>query len=101
MHIFQAAPVPQTFNPEEFLNTLTQSGPQLTSSLKGDWEGLYKRFFRSANFNGWFNERYTNLTQKLQALQLEALADAVIILIHFCDNNQYSVIHFYSFRYRM
>lgn len=72
---FQAAPTPLPFNPDDFLATLETSGPQLTSGIKGDWEGLYKRFFRSPNFYGWFNMRYRDLALKLQALQLQALAD--------------------------
>jgi len=74
---FQAAPAPRPFNPDDFLSTLETSGPQLTSGIKGDWVGLYRRFFRSSNFSGWFNARYREVSQKLQALQLEALSDAV------------------------
>ncbi|XP_066995986.2 protein DENND6A [Anabrus simplex] len=73
---YKAAPTPRPFNPDDFLATLETSGPQLTSGIKGDWVGLYKRFFRSPNFSGWFNARYRELSQKLQALQLEALSDA-------------------------
>ncbi|KAK0078445.1 hypothetical protein PV325_002477 [Microctonus aethiopoides] len=73
---FKATPKPQMFVQDDFLATLTMSGPQLTIGVKGDWVGLYKRFFRSPNFSGWFHSRYTELTQKLQALQLEALSQA-------------------------
>lgn len=73
---FKAAPPPLPFNPENFFSTLESTGPQLTSGIKGDWVGLYKKFFRSPNFNGWFDMRYTELALKLQALQLEALSDA-------------------------
>lgn len=73
---FKAAPNPNQFKQDDFLATLETSGPQLTSTSKGDWEGLYKRFFRSANFKGWYENRYLELTQKLQTLQLEALSDA-------------------------
>ncbi|XP_023722839.1 protein DENND6A isoform X3 [Cryptotermes secundus] len=73
---YKAAPAPHPFNPDDFLSTLGTSGPQLTSGIKGDWVGLYRRFFRSPNFSGWFNARYREVSQKLQALQLEALSDA-------------------------
>lgn len=73
---FKAAPQPLPFNPDIFFSTLETAGPQLTSGIKGDWVGLYRRFFRSPNFNGWFNARYTELALKLQALQLQALSDA-------------------------
>ncbi|XP_046405292.1 protein DENND6B [Ischnura elegans] len=73
---YKAAPTPRPFNPDDFIATLGTSGPQLTSGTKGDWVGLYRRFFRSANFSGWFNTRYREVSQKLQVLQLEALSDA-------------------------
>ncbi|XP_001602662.1 protein DENND6A [Nasonia vitripennis] len=73
---FKATPIPQLFNPDDFLATLNSSGPQLTTGIKGDWVGLYRRFFRSPNFSGWFQTRYTELINKLQAIQLEALSQA-------------------------
>lgn len=73
---FKAPPVPNPFNPENFFSSLQQAGPQLTSGIKGDWIGLYKKFFRSPNFSAWFHQRYSELTSKLNALQLEALAES-------------------------
>lgn len=73
---FKAAPAPNQFKQDDFLATLEQSGPQLTSTSKGDWTGLYKKFFRSPNFKGWYEIRYHELIQTLQALQLKALSDA-------------------------
>ncbi|KAI2658985.1 Protein DENND6A [Labeo rohita] len=61
------------FNQEEFMKTLEKAGPQLTSRLKGDWIGLYRQFLRSPNFDGWFRNRRKEMTQKLEALHLEAL----------------------------
>lgn len=74
---FKAAPTPNQFKQDDFLQTLETSGPQLTSTLRGDWEGLYKRFFRSSNFKGWYESRYAELQQTLQSLQLQALSEAV------------------------
>lgn len=74
---FKAAAAPNHFKPDCFLATLEQSGPQLTSPLKGDWCGLYKRFFRSPNFRDWYEYRYREITQTLQHLQMQALANAV------------------------
>ncbi|KAJ8676232.1 hypothetical protein QAD02_012018 [Eretmocerus hayati] len=71
---FKATPIPQLFNPDDFLATLNSAGPQLTTGIKGDWVGLYRRFFRSPNFSGWFQARYMELTNKLLAIQLEALS---------------------------
>lgn len=75
--VLQAAPPPLPFNPDDFFSTLEMTGPQLTSGIKGDWVGLYRKFFRSPNFNSWFDMRYTELALKLQALHMEALSDAV------------------------
>lgn len=74
---FKATPTPLPFNPDDFFAKLDTSGPQLTSGIKGDWIGLYKKFFRSPNFDWWFHVRYTELVMKLQALHLEALSDSV------------------------
>ncbi|KAG7199940.1 hypothetical protein KM043_014376 [Ampulex compressa] len=73
---FKATPAPELFNPDDFLATLSTAGPQLTTGIKGDWVGLYRRFFRSPNFSGWFHTRNTELIQKLQVIQLEALSQA-------------------------
>jgi hypothetical protein len=37
---FKAVPQIKTFVLEDFLSTLEQTGPGLTSSIKGDWEGM-------------------------------------------------------------
>uniref|UniRef100_W5K913 DENN/MADD domain containing 6Aa n=1 Tax=Astyanax mexicanus TaxID=7994 RepID=W5K913_ASTMX len=63
------------FVQEEFMKTLEKAGPQLTSRLKGDWIGLYRQFLKSPNFDGWFRNRRKEMTQKLEALHLEALCD--------------------------
>ncbi|XP_012944866.1 protein DENND6B isoform X3 [Aplysia californica] len=64
------------FESEKFLETVEHSGPQLTCGIKGDWESLYKRFFRSPNFEGWYYQRQREVNQKLQLLHLEALSNA-------------------------
>jgi hypothetical protein len=71
---FRAPPVPAPFKEETFLGTLDLSGPHLTSTVKGDYEGLYKRFFRSANFRGWYESRRMEQLEKLEALHLETIA---------------------------
>lgn len=82
---FQAAPKPWPFNPDNFLASLEYAGPQLTCGIKGDWKGLYKQFFRSPNFNGWYNVRYKGMMMKLQVLQIEALSSVVkYLLLLYC-----------------
>ena len=63
---YRAAPKVKPFVIEDFLRSLESSGPQLTPMVKGDWESLYKRFFKSPNFVGWFNQRHREVSQKLQ-----------------------------------
>uniref|UniRef100_A0A8C8ASN5 DENN domain containing 6B n=1 Tax=Otus sunia TaxID=257818 RepID=A0A8C8ASN5_9STRI len=64
------------FRQEDFMKTLEHAGPQLTCVLKGDWLGLYRRFFKSPNFDGWYRQRHKEMTQKLEALHLEAICEA-------------------------
>ncbi|KAH8409035.1 hypothetical protein KR009_005614 [Drosophila setifemur] len=73
---FKSAPNASTFKLDDFLATLETAGPQLTSPLKGDWKGLYRRFFRSPNFRGWYEARHRELQLTLQDLQLQALSEA-------------------------
>ncbi len=75
---YRAAPKVKTFNPDDFMKSLENCGPQLTSSVKGDWESLYRRFFRSPNFVMWYNQRHREVAQKLQLLHLESLAESKI-----------------------
>ncbi|XP_075155054.1 protein DENND6B [Haematobia irritans] len=73
---FKSAPNANAFKLDDFLATLELSGPHLTSPLKGDWKGLYKRFYKSPNFRGWYESRHRELELTLQDLQLQALSEA-------------------------
>ncbi|VDI55569.1 Hypothetical predicted protein [Mytilus galloprovincialis] len=75
----KSPPVLRPFDIEEFLKTVEHSGPQLTSGIKGDWQGLYQRFFRSSNFEGWYKFRQHEVNQKLQVLHLEAICEANLL----------------------
>ncbi|KAM8930255.1 protein DENND6A [Pelodytes ibericus] len=77
---WKSPPQPKPFSQEEFMKTLEKTGPQLTSRLKGDWIGLYKHFLRSPNFDGWFRLRRKEMTQKLEALHLEALCNEDLLV---------------------
>eukprot|EP00069_Balaena_mysticetus_P022120 bmy_14170T0 len=72
---WKSPPQLRQFLPEEFMKTLEKTGPQLTSRIKGDWIGLYRHFLKSPNFDGWFKTRRKEMTQKLEALHLEALCE--------------------------
>ncbi|XP_059793236.1 protein DENND6B isoform X4 [Balaenoptera ricei] len=70
------------FHQDDFLRSLEHSGPQLTCLLKGDRLGLYRwadsrRFFKSPHFDGWYRQRHKEMAQKLEALHLEAICEAV------------------------
>uniref|UniRef100_UPI00398F8771 DENN/MADD domain containing 6Aa isoform X3 n=1 Tax=Pristiophorus japonicus TaxID=55135 RepID=UPI00398F8771 len=77
---WKSPPQLKAFSEEEFMKTLEKAGPQLTSRLKGDWIGLYRQFLKSPNFDGWFRSRWKEMTQKLEALHLEALCDADLLI---------------------
>lgn len=46
-----------------------------------------RRFFKSPNFDGWYRQRHKEMTQKLEALHLEAICEAV------CPSCRYSNQH--------
>ncbi|KAM9326138.1 protein DENND6A [Gastrophryne carolinensis] len=77
---WKSPPQLKAFSQEEFMKTLEKTGPQLTSRLKGDWIGLYRHFLRSPNFDGWFRSRRKEMTQKLEALQLDALCNEDLLI---------------------
>uniref|UniRef100_A0A3Q2R306 DENN/MADD domain containing 6B n=1 Tax=Fundulus heteroclitus TaxID=8078 RepID=A0A3Q2R306_FUNHE len=77
--IIPTPPQVRPFSQEEFISTLDHTGPQLTSMLRGDWMGLYRKFFRSPNFDGWYRQRHREMTQKLESLHLESICDADLL----------------------
>uniref|UniRef100_A0A3Q3W730 UDENN domain-containing protein n=1 Tax=Mola mola TaxID=94237 RepID=A0A3Q3W730_MOLML len=76
---WKSPPQIRPFSQDEFMSTLDHTGPQLTSLLKGDWMGLYRKFFRSPNFDGWYRIRHKEMTQKLESLHLEVISDADLL----------------------
>ncbi|XP_048209616.1 protein DENND6B isoform X2 [Perognathus longimembris pacificus] len=75
---WKSPPQIRPFRQDEFLRSLEHAGPQLTCILKGDWLGLYRRFFKSPHFDGWYRQRHKEMAQKLEALHLEAICEANI-----------------------
>ncbi|KFQ17394.1 Protein DENND6A, partial [Merops nubicus] len=76
---WKSPPQLRQFSQDDFMKTLEKAGPQLTSGLKGDWIGLYRHFLKSPNFDGWFRSRHKEMTQKLEALHLEALCNENLV----------------------
>ncbi|XP_012504219.1 PREDICTED: protein DENND6B isoform X1 [Propithecus coquereli] len=74
----QTPPQIRPFSQDDFLRSLEHAGPQLTCILRGDWLGLYRRFFKSPHFDGWYRQRHREMAQKLEALHLEAICEADI-----------------------
>lgn len=72
---FKAPPELPIFDFETFLSTLDTSGPQLTTKIKGDWPGLYKKFFSCPNFYSWYSERKSEIDKKLWSLHMESFLD--------------------------
>jgi hypothetical protein len=68
-------PIIKEFVKEEFLKTLDQYGPQLTSGLKGDWKELYKHFFSTPNFSLWLSNRRQEANVKIYSLYIKTLAE--------------------------
>lgn len=75
---WKAPPQIRPFRQDDFLRSLDHAGPQLTCILKGDWLGLYRRFFKSPHFDGWYRQRRKEMVRKLEALHLEAICQANI-----------------------
>lgn len=74
---WKTPPQIRPFSQNEFMATLEHAGPQITS--KGDWLGLYKQFFQSPNFDGWFRAKHREMTHKVECLHLEAICDADLL----------------------
>lgn len=73
---WKTPPQIRPFRQDDFLRSLEHAGPQLTCILKGDWLGLYRRFFKSPHFDGWYRQRHKEMAHKLEALHLEAICEA-------------------------
>ena len=68
-------PIIREFDNDEFLKTLDQYGPQLTSGLKGDWKDLYKHFLSTPNFRLWLDDRKHEANAKIYSLYIETMAN--------------------------
>jgi len=73
---FKRLPLVQKFSIDDFLSTLDATGPQLTSRVRGDWVGLYRKFYGSPNFVTWSACRLAEANSKLQTLHIEAICDS-------------------------
>ena len=73
----QPPPQLRPFNTEQFLKSMEGTGPHLTTGIKGNWNGLYRRFLDSPNFVGWYTVRKEEANQKLRLLHLDQLCKAV------------------------
>ena len=84
----QPPPQLRPFNTEQFLKSMEGTGPHLTTGIKGNWNGLYRKFLDSPNFVGWYTVRKEEANQKLRLLHLDQLCKAVSYM--------YNVVVLYS-----
>ncbi|XP_044082504.1 protein DENND6B isoform X5 [Neovison vison] len=89
---WKTPPQIRPFRQDDFLRSLEHAGPQLTCVLKGDWLGLYRRFFKSPHFDGWYRQRHKEMAQKLEALHLEAICEAQNIETWMKDKSEVEVV---------
>lgn len=80
----RAPPVLKPFRPEEFLSTVDSQGPHLTSVTRGNWSGLYRKFFQSPNFVAWLTGRRLEMENKITALHLKGLSE--MDLVEWCQD---------------
>uniref|UniRef100_A0A8C1XT33 DENN/MADD domain containing 6B n=1 Tax=Cyprinus carpio TaxID=7962 RepID=A0A8C1XT33_CYPCA len=99
MSPWKTPPQIRSFSQDEFMKTLEQAGPQLT--LKGDWTGLYRRFFRSPNFDGWYRLRHREMTQKVECLHLEAICAALRLFEYDGDKSELFVFYDITFAFHL
>ncbi|KJE91019.1 hypothetical protein CAOG_02223 [Capsaspora owczarzaki ATCC 30864] len=69
-------PALSRFVPEDFLKSVEQLGPQVTSGRKGDWIGLYKAFLECPNFKEWHQGKQREANDRLRKLYLEKVCEA-------------------------
>ena len=80
---FKRPPILKQFQKDDFIASLDSAGPQLTTGIKGDWTGLYRRFLQSPNFATWYKTRIQEANEKLHALHIEAICDSNLVqLVH-------------------
>ncbi|XP_045867384.1 protein DENND6B isoform X1 [Meles meles] len=89
---WKTPPQIRPFRQDDFLRSLEHAGPQLTCILKGDWLGLYRRFFKSPHFDGWYRQRHKEMAQKLEALHLEAICEAQNIETWMKDKSEVEIV---------
>lgn len=76
MSPFKSIPTTKPFSLDDFLTSLESGGPSLTCGVKGDWNGLYKKFITSPNFGGWLSGRSRDVTVQLKAHYIDTLCSA-------------------------
>lgn len=72
---FDAIPQTKPFCYDDFLQMLSQSGPVLSGGIKGDIEGLYRKFINCPNFESWLKSRMEDVDRELRETHLEMLCN--------------------------
>ncbi|XP_053572599.1 protein DENND6B-like [Bombina bombina] len=71
-------PQVRPFHQEELMKMLEHTGPHLSSSIKGDWMGLYRRFLKSPHFDGWYRQKQREMRERLETEHLKVICEANI-----------------------
>ncbi|XP_040199127.1 protein DENND6B isoform X1 [Rana temporaria] len=71
-------PQVRPFQQEELMKMLEHTGPQFSSTIKGDWMGLYRRFLKSPHFDGWYRHKQREMREKLETAHLNVICEANI-----------------------
>ncbi|KAG8440124.1 hypothetical protein GDO86_006062 [Hymenochirus boettgeri] len=71
-------PQVRPFQQDELLKMLEHTGPQMTSPVKGDWMGLYRRFLKSPHFDGWYRHKQREMRERLETSHLKVICEANI-----------------------
>ncbi|KAM4036737.1 protein DENND6B [Anomaloglossus baeobatrachus] len=71
-------PQVRPFQQEELMKMLEHTGPQYSSTIKGDWSGLYRRFLKSPHFDGWYRHKQKEMRERLETAHLKVICEANI-----------------------
>lgn len=89
---FKAPPQARPFKFDEFLQFLNQNISVLASGVKGDWEGLYRKFVQTPNFEGWLTSRMEDVDRQLRDTHLEVLCNTDLSSENISTRQQVEVV---------
>lgn len=70
---------PKSSNSDLDVSGKRSDHPSTMTGIKGDWIGLYKKFFRSPNFSSWFEMKFLELETNLKQLHIKSIFEADLL----------------------